>query len=92
MVEPKKVWTFNLLKPEISDSLTTTEEGLSSDCWRFEDGSLCSVLKTDLIFYTKKLAVEACYKYHSKAIEHHQEELNRRKRLLNKFYSEELYG
>lgn len=89
MNKPKEVWTFNQLKPEISGPFTVTGGCFSSDCWRFEDGS---VYTTDLVFYTRKRAVEACFEHHEEEIKCARKELDKKERLLRKFYSEELYG
>jgi hypothetical protein len=93
MDKPKEIWVFSTINPEITGPFTVTGEACDGICWSYDNanGNSCIVIKSQTGF-SRKQAVEACYKYHEGLIKQERKRLNERKRLLKKFYSEELYG
>lgn len=91
--QPKEIWVFGTINPEITGPFTVTGEACDGICWAYNNNinnNFCIVVKFQTGL-TRKQATEACYKYHEKAIKRERERLSKRKRLLKKFYLEELY-
>lgn len=92
MTNPKEIWIFHHDSTKME---TATVVGRSScGCYLYyefaNDSFIYLIPKSEAIF-TRKQAAEACLAYHNKRIKQLQKELDEQKRLLGKFYLEELY-
>ena len=95
MDKPKKIWVFDKTDPVIYGPfiiIGESSDGLSLKCQvsDIDPDPKLTILKTE-VFFTKKDAVLACYKYYDKKIAYEQAKLTKQKQTLNKFYSEEYH-
>ena len=91
MDEPKEIWTFDHSNFKVMGPHEILGE--MDNYWRYKhnDSAFIYFRPKSEATYTKKEAVEACYRHHEKRLKQEQEDLDEKKRLLKKFYSEELY-
>lgn len=90
--KPKEMWKFDTYVPQIMGPGKIVGRSDDGNYWYYEYDGYRYTCHKDKVIHTRRQAVEACYKYHEKKIKQEQKKLNERKRLLKKFYSEELYG
>ena len=92
MKEPKEIWVFNRYGLHVTGPFTISGEVRGDNRWLYNAHGLLWAVPKNEIGFTRKQAVEACYKYHEKKIKQERKKLDEKARLLKKFYSEELYG
>lgn len=92
MDEPKELWVFNMRVPKVIGPLEITGETEHGNYWYYRLDDNIFTYRKDKAIHTKKQAIEECYRYHMQIIKQEQAALNEKKRLINEFYEEVLFG